>query len=145
MTVYKYFDELKVGDRQVTRGRTITEADLVNFAGLTGDYYSLHTDAEYAKTTLFGERIAHGLLVLSYAVGQMDLPTPIVIAFYGIDQLRFIRPVKLGDTIHAELEVSALDSRDDHHGLSTVRVEIKNQRGEVVIAAIFKWLLAKRA
>ncbi len=144
MNVHTYADELKPGDQQITRGRTVTEADIVNFAGLTADYYSLHTDSEYAKTTMFGERIAHGMLVLSYAIGQMDLQTGGVLAFYGIENLRFARPVKIGDTIHAEIEIISLESRSEKQSLSTNQVQILNQRGETVIKATFKWLLANR-
>ena len=142
-TIFTYFNTLHVGDRQFTRGRTITEADLVNFAGLTGDYYALHTDAEYARTTRFGERIAHGMLVLSYTLGLFDLRSEAIIAFYGMDQLRFVRPVKIGDTIRADLAVIALDSRDDTTGLMTARLEVKNQVEEVVVAGLLKMLLAK--
>ena len=71
--IMKYFDEYKVGDTQETRARTMTEADIVNFAGLSGDFYPLHMDAEYAKKTIFGKRIAHGFLVLSIASGLFPL------------------------------------------------------------------------
>ena len=144
MTVHKYFDELRVGDTQLTRGRTITETDLVNFAGITGDYFPLHTDVEYAKNTMFGERIAHGMLVLSYIIGLLELQPGAIQAFYGIEELRFVRPVKIADTIHAEIEVLALENRGEQHCLSTNQLQIKNQRDELVIRATLKWLLAKK-
>jgi 3-hydroxybutyryl-CoA dehydratase len=144
MTIHRYFDELKVGDTQLTRGRTITEADLVNFAGVTGDYFPLHTDAEYAKNSMFGERIAHGMLVLSDTIGLLDLQPGAIQAFYGIEELRFVKPVKIGDTIHAELEVLALESRGERRGLATNQLQVKNQRDELVISATLKWLLSKK-
>lgn len=79
------FDQYAIGEKWVSRGRTVTEADLVNFAGVSGDFYALHTDAEYAKSTPFGQRVAHGMLVLSISTGLMEFTPGIVLAFYGID------------------------------------------------------------
>ncbi len=142
-TIFTYFDAIKLGDRQTTRGRTITEADLVNFAGLTGDYYALHIDAEYAKNTRFGERIAHGMLVLSYSLGLVDLRSPAIIAFYGMDQLRFVLPVKIGDTIRAELEVIELTERSETEGLMVARLEVRNQLQQIVTTGSLKMLLKR--
>src|SRR5690242_21421744 len=91
-----YFEDFPVGAEHVTRGRTITEADIVNFAGLSGDFIELHTNEEYARQTPFGRRIAHGALVFSISTGlttQMNLVNDTVLAFYGIDKLRFTNPV----------------------------------------------------
>ncbi|MGE5265127.1 MAG: MaoC/PaaZ C-terminal domain-containing protein, partial [Acidobacteriota bacterium] len=96
-----YFEELSEGTEVVSQGRTIAEADLVNFAGLTGDTNPMHTDAEFAKSTPFGERIAHGMLGLSYAVGlawMLGFMDGTVIAFTGLEW-KFKGPVKIGDTI----------------------------------------------
>jgi 3-hydroxybutyryl-CoA dehydratase len=104
----RHFEEFAVGDVIVSAGRTITEADVVNFAGLTGDYNQIHTDAEYAAREMFGQRIAHGLLVLSIAVGlavQTGLIEGTVLAFREVEW-KFSRPVMLGDTIHVSLEVT---------------------------------------
>ena len=81
----RYGDDLEVGDSFTTKGRTITEADLVNFAALTWDTYPLHVDAEWASKTMFGERIAHGMLVLSYAAGLVPMQPGPIVAFYGMD------------------------------------------------------------
>ncbi|HEX2910027.1 MAG TPA: MaoC/PaaZ C-terminal domain-containing protein [Chloroflexia bacterium] len=143
-TVFRYFDELELGDRMVTRARTITESDLVNFAALTWDSYALHTDTVYASETMFGERIAHGMLVLSYTIGLFNLQPGPLQAFYGIDNLRFTHPVKIGDTIHAELEIRELQGRDDRCGVSTNSLQVLNQKGEMVIAGRLKMLLARR-
>jgi len=82
--ITRYFDDIQVGEKSVTRSRTITEADIVNFASLSGDWYPLHCDAEYAKKSPFGDRIAHGLLILSAASGLTPLEPGPVLAFYGM-------------------------------------------------------------
>jgi 3-hydroxybutyryl-CoA dehydratase len=134
------FDQYNLGDTWVSRGRTITETDLVNFAGVSGDFFSLHTDEEYAKGTPFGQRIAHGLLVLSVSTGLMDLVPGIVQAFYGIDRLRFTAPTFIGDTVHVELEVLEKHERKSG-GLLTVDMKVKKQTEETVIQGVLKMLV----
>jgi len=131
-----YYDELAVGDRFHTRARTITEADLVFFSGWSGDYSALHTDEVYAKAGPFGKRIAHGCLTLSVATGlefalmSGDGPEDAIVAFYGMDRVRFVKPVFIGDTLHVEGEVLALDPKEEGgRGVVTIREEIKNQDG----------------
>ncbi|MDA0242181.1 MAG: MaoC/PaaZ C-terminal domain-containing protein [Chloroflexi bacterium] len=105
-----HFEQFTVGQKVVTQGRTITETDVVNFAGLSGDYNQIHTDAHYAAGYAFGERIAHGLLVQSIATGLAVLTGFIegtVLAFRELD-CKFSLPVKIGDTIHVELEITEL-------------------------------------
>ena len=99
----RYADDLEVGDSFTTKGRTITEADLVNFAALTWDTYPLHVDAEWASKTMFGERIAHGMLVLSYAAGLVPMEPGPIVAFYGMDKVRFFAPTKIGDTLRVHV------------------------------------------
>ncbi len=139
----KYFDELEVGSRNVSRGRTITESDLVMFSAFSGDWYPLHTDSEYAASSIFGQRIAHGMLVLSAATGLVPMKPGVVLAFYGMDKVRFTSPTFIGDTIRVEAEV--VDKRDKgDFGVITVRQEIKNQRNEVCNTAILKVALNKK-
>lgn len=142
----KYFEDIEVGSKFVTKGRTITEADIVNFAALTWDTYPLHTDVEYAKDTIFGERIAHGMLVLSYAsgLGMSSGNNGKVVAFYGMERLRFTGPTKIGDTIRLETEVIDKEDKGSKGGLVTARFVVKNQRNETVIDAVTKALVAKR-
>ncbi|WP_347489713.1 MaoC/PaaZ C-terminal domain-containing protein [Desulfoscipio sp. XC116] len=140
-----YYDDLKVGDRWVSRGRTITESDIVMFAAFSGDWYQLHTDREWAAKTPFGQRIAHGLLVLSVSSGFWDLSGGTVIAFYGMDKVRFTAPTFIGDTIHAELEIVEKKVKNPDSGVVDVKQEIKNQRGQTVAAAVLRLLLKKRA
>ncbi len=140
----KYFEDFTAGEIAVTRARTITETDIVNFASLTGDWYPLHTDIEYAKKGPFGERIAHGLLILSIANGLMPLYDMAIVAFYGMDKVRFTAPTKIGDTIHVELEVVEKQDKGDIGGVITLKEYVKNQRGENVALSTKKVLIAKR-
>jgi 3-hydroxybutyryl-CoA dehydratase len=139
----KYFEYFEVGERWESRGRTITETDLVMFSALTGDYYPLHTDIEYAKNTPFKQRIAHGMLVLSFATGLTKMDPDIVVANYGIDKLRFIKPVFIHDTIHVELEVLDLEDKGNGTGVVTVKQSTVKQTGEVCIVGISKGLIKK--
>ena len=111
------FAEVEAGTRFTTRGRTVTEADVVGFAGLTGDVHPVHTDAVYASGTQFGQRIAHGLLVVSMAVGLVPLDPHRVLALRKLSDVVLKRPVHLGDTIHVEGKVSSTRPVSDEAGL----------------------------
>jgi acyl dehydratase len=126
------FDELTVGERFMTLGRTVTEADVVSFAALTGDFHPQHTDAVWAAGSAFGERIAHGMLVLSFAVGLVPLDPARVVALRRVSDAVFKRPVRLGDTIHVEGRVDALSAIDVNVGLATCLWTIVNQDGRTV-------------
>lgn len=139
--IRSYFEDISVGDRNTTPTRAITETDIVNFASLSGDWFPLHTDTEYAAQTMYGERVAHGMLVLSVVTGLITLKLGAVQAFHGIEGLRFRRPTFIGDTIHAETEVLELESREGN-GLVTSGLTVKNQRDETVTTARFRWLVA---
>ena len=135
------FEGVEKGDTDVTQGRTITEADVTNFAGVSGDFNHLHTDAERMNESMFGERIAHGILVVSAATGllwQARSPEEreAVVAFYGIDDLRFRQPTYVGDTVRVETEVLETRRKDEGRGNGTVRteVEVKNQRDQTVVS-----------
>ncbi|MFO7925402.1 MAG: 3-hydroxyacyl-CoA dehydrogenase NAD-binding domain-containing protein [Halobacteriota archaeon] len=142
------FHEIEVGDTDVTDGRTITGADVTNFAGVSGDFNHIHMDEERMRESIFGERIAHGMLVLSAATGliwqyrSLEMRDAVV-AFYGLDDLRFRKPVYTGDTIHVKMEVVETTPRPDGPGNGTVTfaLEIKNQRDEVVISCEMTSLL----
>ena len=108
-----------MGDSFTTKGSTITEADIVNFAALTWDTYPLHVDAEWASKTMFGERIAHGMLVLSYAAGLVPMQPGPIVAFYGMEKVRFFAPTKIGDTIRVHVELKEKEERDENLGLAT--------------------------
>jgi len=144
MAGMRHFEDFRVGDKIATRGRTITEADVVMFAAFTGDWHPLHTDIEYARQGPFQERIAHGFLVLSVASGLLPLSEMAIIAFYGIDKLRFVAPVKLLDTIRVEMEVMEKQERDERGGVITFRQTIRNQRGEDVAVGTMRSFIARR-
>jgi acyl dehydratase len=131
-----YFEEFEEGRELVTRARTVTEADVVSFAGLSGDFNPLHTDAEFMQGSQFGERIAHGMLVASIATGlssQMGWFEGTTIALIEVT-FRFKAPVKLGDTVHLSLRVKEKKetSRPDR-GILVTAANVLNQRNEVVI------------
>jgi len=129
------FDRLEVGGRFRSPGRTITESDLVSFAGLTGDFHPLHTDAEWAAESEFNGRIAHGMLLLSYCVGLVPLDPEHVLALRGFERIAFKRPVRIGDTIHVEGELESKKELDEATGLVVFTWKIVNQRGEVAALA----------
>lgn len=129
----KDFDALSEGERFVTHGRTIGEADVISFATITGDTHPQHTDAEWAANSRFGERIAHGLLVLSYAAGLVDFDPERVVALRRIGDAVFKQPVRIGDTVHVEGEVARTRGLDDEHGLVELRWKVLNQDGRLVL------------
>jgi acyl dehydratase len=131
----RYFEEFEVGDTVVSAGRTITEADIVNFAGLSGDYTQIHTNAEFARQSFFGQRVAHGLLGLSVASGlltQLGIIEGTVLALRGLTW-KFSRPVFAGDTIHVSAEVVGCKSVPRlGGGAVTFDLSVINQAGTVV-------------
>src|SRR4029453_2055129 len=129
----RYFDEIELGEEYESPGRTVTEADVVMFAGLTGDYNVLHTDAEFMKKTMFGERIAHGLLCLAIQSGLFTRATaPYATLGFGGLRWKFKAPVKIGDTIRLRAKVVDKKDLEPDRGLVTLARTILNQRDEVV-------------
>ena len=128
------FDAVEVGETFSSRGRTITESDVVAFASLSGDYHPQHTDAVWAADSIFGERIAHGMLVLSYALGLVPFEPERVMALRQV-QSKFKAPVKLGDTIRAEGSVEAVKALNASSGLVDTRWRVVNQDGAAVALA----------
>jgi len=140
------YADLEIGDRQVTDGRTITEADVVNFAGVSGDFNSLHTDATAMADTEFGERIAHGALVFAVTSGlvwQSRGDDEDVVALYGVDHLRFPAPTFVGDTLRVELEAAEKRPHDhpDATGIVAYETAVKKDDDTVVLAATLLTLL----
>jgi len=129
-----YFEEFFVGQRVTTVGRTVSEYDIAAFAGLSGDYNQIHTDAEFSKNTPIGQRIAHGILGLSLASGlamRTGILEGTVIVFREITEWKFVKPLFIGDTIHVELEVKETKALPRIGGGSvSIELEVKNQKDE---------------
>jgi acyl dehydratase len=141
-----YFEEFQPGQKIVSAGRTVTEADIVNFAGLSGDFNQIHTDAQYSQTSQAGQRVAHGLLGLSIASGlavQTGVLEGTVIFFREINEWKFVQPIYIGDTIHVELEVVETKAlRRIGGGTVTIALDVINQNGQTVMKGSWGVLVA---
>ena len=146
-----YFEDLQIGDSLLTHRRTVGEADIVAFGGISGDYFYMHFDEVAAKDSPFGKHIAHGYFVLSAAAGLFVSPAPgPVLANYGQDTLSFVKPVGIGDTIQARLTAkrkidrNKVDAKGVGQGVVAWDVEVTNQFGELVASYDILTLVAKR-
>ncbi len=142
-----YFEDYSIDQVRTSRGRTITEADIVNFAGLSGDFVELHVNEEYAKNGPFGRRIAHGALIFSISTGlmtQMTSDHEAIVAFRGVDELRFVAPVFIGDTIHVSKKTVGKNSKDGIRGLVTFETVVLNQDGKPVLTYIDRLMVKCR-
>lgn len=140
-----YFDDLEVGDKWTSQGRTITETDVVNFAGLTGDYDPLHVNREHAANTPFGKPIAHGLLGLSFVAGLgSHSPSVATLAFVSIQNWEFRRPAHIGDTVHVRTEVLEKKPNGRRCGSVTWKRELINNEGLVVQKGVFETLVSTK-
>ena len=139
------FDSLESGKPFRSRGRTITEADLVSFSALTGDWHPQHSDAAWAEGSEFGERVAHGMLVLSYAVGLVDYESEWVMALRRVSRATFKAPVKIGDTIRAEVSIGEARALDERAGLVETRWRVLNQHDKAVAIVSIELVWRRRA
>ena len=144
----RYFEEFQVGDRLRTRARTITEADIVAFSGVSGDFNSIHTDEVYATQSGFGRRVAHGLLGLSIVSGlavRTGILEGTVLAFREINEWKFSLPVFIGDTLYAEMEIDEVKPLPRlGGGLVGLTFDVKNQTGETVMKGRWTVLVASK-
>ncbi len=145
-TQTKYFEDFQLGEQFQIPPKTMTDAHFLAFADITGDSHPIHYDDEYAKTTRFGKRVAHGLLVTAMtAVGASNLSPLLegsIVAF--VEQAsRFLKPVVIGDTITPEIEVTELTPKTEM-GLVRLTTRVKNQRGELVLEGMHVYLVKKR-
>lgn len=138
-------DEVKVGDVIPSRGRTVTETDVVSFCYLTGNWLELHSNVEFASRTEFGERLVQGSLVFAMIPGLVPWDPRYIRAFYGVESLRFVSPVFIGDTVHGRIVVGDKRIRDDESAIVTFDVEVHNQRDEVVQLCQMSLLGRRRA
>jgi acyl dehydratase len=142
----KYLEDFQVGEHFQSPAKTLTDAHFVCFAGLTGDQHPIHYDDEYAKTTRFGKRVAHGLLLTALtAVGASALSPMLEGSIVALveQSARFLKPVFIGDTITPELEVHEVLPKTDV-GLLRLTTRVKNQRGETVLEGMHAYLIKKR-
>ncbi|MBX3047738.1 MAG: hypothetical protein KIT46_08100 [Anaerolineales bacterium] len=143
-----YFEEFEAGQRIISAARTVTETDIVIFAGLSGDFNQIHTDAEYSKNTPFGQRVAHGLLGFSIASGllvQTGFMEGTIMAFREINEWKFIKPIFIGDTIHVEAEVKETKAIPRIGGGSIIIIlDVQNQNGETLMKGSWTALIAGR-
>ena len=143
----RYFEEFAVGDTVVSAGRTVTEADIVNFAGLAGDYTQIHTNAEFAQQSMFGQRVAHGFLLMAIASGllaQLGFIEETVLAFRELTW-KFSLPVFIGNTIHVQATVANLKAlRRLGGGAVTFDIQIINQEGQMIQSGQWTLLIASK-
>src|SRR3954470_8248564 len=142
----RYFEQIIVGETRESFGRTITETDFVIHAGHSGDFFPHHMDAEFTKGTPFGQRIAHGTLVLTVGIGLTATVINPVAFTYGYDRLRFVRPVLIGDTIHTRVMVAAKEEDPKRPGRGRVveRCEVLKQTGETAMVCEHILMVEKR-
>ena len=143
-----FFEDFEPGQKVTSVGRTITEHDIATFAGLSGDFNQIHTDAEFARSTPFGQRIAHGLLGLSIASGlavQTGILGANVIAFREVGEWKFVKPVFIGDTLHVEMEIMQTKAFPRlGGGLVTLSVYVNNQSNETSMKGLWTVLVKTR-
>jgi acyl dehydratase len=138
------FPELQLGERRVSRGRTITETDVVQFCMLTGNWLELHANAEFARNTTYGQRLAQGSLVFVVSNALLGFNPEVIEAFYGVDKLRFINPTFINDTLYATTEIIALRDKNERFGVATLQLETINQRSECVMRCEFSLAVRKQ-
>jgi acyl dehydratase len=146
MFIRKYFEEFEINEKRTTRGRTVTEADIVLHAGQSGDFFPHHMDEEWCKTQPFKKRIAHGTLIFTIAIGLTAEFINEVSMTYGYERLRFIKPVFIGDTISVTVTITEKkDHKRPEYGLVTELVETFNQHKELVMRCEHLLLVNKRS
>jgi 3-hydroxybutyryl-CoA dehydratase len=139
-----YYEDITIGQKFRSGGRTITEGYVLQFAMLSGDWHPLHTDYAYARDSAFGAPISHGMLTLAVTTGLMTLSPESIQAFYGMDRVRFLRPVKFGDTITVESEVLARRPLTNGSGIVDLQVTVVNQHDEAVLSTQMEFLVRSR-
>ncbi len=152
MTAHKpayYFEDFAPGDRFVSQGRTVGLYEIGQFAGLSGDFNPIHTDAEFGSASSFGQRIAHGVLGLTVMTGlltRLGVFEACTIALLGIEDWRFKAPIFDGDTVHLEMEIAdARPTRDGERGILVRHCKLVNQRAEVVQEGVLPLMVKRRS
>ena len=142
-SITQTFDELEIGQIFRTEGRTMTEADVVNFCALTGNWLEIHSNKHYASKSRFGERLVQGSLVYAILPGLIKFG-PAVQANYGLDNLRYLKPVHIGDTIYVVAEIVRKKEKDEQYGVVTILMQAVNQDGDICQRSEFSLLFMRR-
>lgn len=147
MIIPRFFEDYIIDEQRTSFGRTITESDIITHAGQTGDFYPHHMDAEWCKTQPFGQRIAHGTLIFSVAVGMTAGAINPHAMSYGYDRLRFVKPVFIGDTITVTATISEKrpHAKRTDVGVLVEQLSVRNQHAEVVLACEHLYLVTKQS
>jgi len=144
----KYFGDLNIGDEFLTVSRTVTETDIVNFCGISGDFNQLHTDVEFAAESPFGQRIAHGMCgmaIVSGCLNRSGIIEGTTVAFKGIKEWSFKSPIFINDTVYVKIKVIAkLEGKKPDRGLISFWLSLMNQRREVVMEGQWDILMSRR-
>ncbi len=145
MSEVLHFEDVRRGDRWISPTRTVTRSDVSQFAHLTGDFNPLHMDDDFAKESMFRRPIAHGLLGLSFAAG-LGSASPLVdtVAFLGVSEWKFLKPVYFGDRVHVVTEILEMEPKGRKRGSVVWKRSLVNQRGEVVQEGNFETLITRR-
>jgi acyl dehydratase len=137
----KTFGELELGEVRTSRGRTLTETDVINFCMLTGNWLEIHANVEFASAALYGQRLVQGSLVFSIVNALIPLDSTVVEAFYGVDRLRFLKPSFIGDTVWARTRIIGLRPKANGAGVATCELLGVNQRRETIMRCEFSLLI----
>ncbi|MEW5423931.1 MaoC/PaaZ C-terminal domain-containing protein [Amorphus sp. 3PC139-8] len=135
------FPELEVGQVKTSRGRTLTETDVVNFCMLTGNWLEIHANTEFAKSALYGQRLVQGSLVFAIVNALIPFDSTVVEAFYGVDRLRFLKPSFIGDTVWARTKIIDLQAKKNGAGVAVSELLGVNQRHETILRCEFSLLI----
>lgn len=141
-----YFEDMEVGQSEMTRGRTVTETDVVNWCMFTGDWFPIHSDVVYSEGSMFGDRLAPGLMVLAIAGGLVvPAESEAILAQYGIDRIRYPVPTFIGDTLRVRNTIVKLEDRDEMSGIVDIEWEILNQNETMTCNVLLRVLQAKKS
>ncbi len=135
------FSDLEIGQVKTSRGRTLTETDVVNFCMLTGNWLEIHANKEFAASALYGQRIVQGTLVFAIVNALIQFDSEVVEAFYGVDRLRFLKPSFIGDTVWARTKIIDLRPKKSGAGVAVNELLGVNQRRETILRCEFSLLV----
>lgn len=143
--ISKPFDEIEIGEKRRSGGRTITETDIVMFCYMTGNFEGIHANEEHAKHTRYGTRVAAGRMLYALTSGVLGpFRHNVEYILYGVDKIRFINAVVPGDTLYYESTIAGKEIRDEKSGFVTIDVVVKNQRDEIVMASTERLLCGRQ-